>query len=157
MKKSVYIIFVFALLLSLCACGGEPSAEAPKEPADLGALYESLSASMPEMIVMEGDMRLNMLGIQDADCAQAVTAICGEGMKADEIWLIQAADDAALERIKGLAESRKTAKMDETSFYSPEQYAICEDGRIVSNGLYLAFIVSPDADSMEKAFLEAVK
>jgi len=85
------------------------------------------------------------------------TAICGEGLKADELWLIQAADEAALERIEVLAQSRKTAKMDETSFYSPDQYAICEDGRIVTEGLYMAFIVSPEAEAMEKAFIEAVK
>ena len=155
MKKLVYIILALALLLSLCACGEKT--EQPSLPVALGALYEELSPSLPEMIPMEGDMRLNMLGISDADCAQAVTAICGEGMKADELWLIEAADEAALERIKTLAESRKAAKMEETSFYSPEQYAICEDGRIVTEGLYLAFIVSPEADTMEKAFLDAVK
>lgn len=156
MKKLVYIILALAMLLSLCACGGD-DAPAPKEPADLGALYESFSESLPAMLPMEGDMRLNMLGIQDSDCAQAITAICSEGLKADEIWLIEAVDGAALERIETLAESRKTAKMDETSFYSPDQYAICEDAVIVTEGLYLAFIVSPEADSLEAAFMEAVE
>ena len=153
MKKIVYIILALAMLLSLCACGGEEV----KESADLGALYESFSASLPEMISMEGDIRLNMLGIKDEDCKQVYTYICGEGLKADEVWLIEAVDEAALERIEGLAQSRKTAKMDETSFYSPDQFAICEDGRIISEGLYLAFIVSPEADSLEAAFNEAVK
>ncbi len=155
MKKIVYIILVLAMLLSLCACGEKTEQEAL--PVALGYVYESFSASLPEMLPMEGDMRLNMLGIKDEDCKQVYTYICGEGLKADEVWLIEAVDEAALERIEGLAQSRKTAKMDETSFYSPDQFAICEDGRIISEGLYLALIVSPEADALEKIFLEAVK
>ena len=155
MKKIVYIILALALLLSLCACGEKTEQEAL--PVALGYVYESFSDSLPEMLPMEGDMRLNMLGIAEEDCAQVHTYICGEGLRADEVWLIEAVDSAALERIEALAQSRKTAKMEETSFYSPDQYAVCEDGRIISEGLYLAFIVSPEADSMEKAFLEAVK
>ena len=117
----------------------------------------SFSESLPAMLPMEGDMRLNMLGIKEEDCKQVHTYICGEGLRADEVWLIEAVDEAALERIEALAESRKTAKMDETSFYSPDQYAICEDGVIATEGLYLAFIVSPEADALEAAFMEAVK
>lgn len=157
MKKLVYIILALAILLSLCACGGGEDEPAAKAPADLAALYGSFSDSLPEMLPMEGDMRLNMLGIKEEDCAQVYTYICGEGMKADEVWLIEAVDSAALERIETLAESRKTAKMDETSFYSPDQYAICEAGVIATEGLYLAFIVSPEAEAMEAAFMEAVK
>ena len=86
----------------------------------------------------------------------AMVALMGE-----DLAEVQALADEtvvpALERIEALAQSRKTAKMDETSFYSPDQYAICEDGRIVTEGLYLAFIVSPEADALEKTFLEAVK
>jgi len=155
MKKLVYITLVLALLLSLSACGEKTEQEAL--PVALGYVYEGFSESLPEMLAMEGDMRLNMLGIKDEDCKQVYTYICGEGLKADEIWLIEAVDEAALERIEGLAQSRKTAKMEETSFYSPDQYAICEDGRIVTEGLYLAFIISPEADSLEAAFSEAVK
>ena len=155
MKKLVYIILVLALLLSLCACGQKTEQEAL--PVSLDYVYESFSDSLPEMLPMEGDMRLNMLGIKEEDCAQVYTYICGEGMKADEVWLIEAVDSAALERIETLAESRKTAKMDETSFYSPDQYAICEAGVIATEGLYLAFIVSPEAEAMEAAFMEAVK
>ena len=155
MRKMVYIILALTMLLSLCACGGD-TAEA-KESADLGALYESFAASLPEMLPMESDMRLNMLGVQEADCKQVHTYICGEGLRADEVWLIEAVDEAALERIEALVQSRKTAKMEETSFYSPDQFAICEDGRIISEGLYLAFIVSPEADALEAAFNEAVK
>ena len=59
--------------------------------------------------------------------------------------------------MKTLAENRLNAKKEETSFYSPDQFAICEDGRIISDGLYLAFIVSPEADALEAAFKEALK
>lgn len=155
MKKILYIALALCLLLCLAACGGDSAPD--KAPVDLAALYESLTEKMPEMLSMDEAMRLNMLGISDGDCHQVMTAICAEGLRSDELWLIEAADEAALEKIIGLAQARKTAKMDETSFYSPDQYAVCEDGRILSQGLYMAFIVSPEAESFEKAFEEAMK
>ena len=153
MKKYIALLLA-VLMLCLAGCGGK---DQTKNVIDVQSVYDSMADVLPEMLPMEGDMRLNMLGIKHEDCKQVYTYICGEGLKADEVWLIEAADEAALERIEGLAQSRKTAKMDETSFYSPDQFAICEDGRIISEGLYLAFIVSPEADSLEAAFNEAVK
>lgn len=154
MKKIVYIIIVLAIVFSLCACG---SGESSAKDVDLAALYESIVPSLPDMMVMDENIRLNLLGINSEDCTEVITAVAAVGLQADEIWLIEAKDADALERISALAESRIEAKKEETSFYSPDQFAICEDGRIVTEGLCIAFIVSPNADSIESAFKEALK
>ncbi len=154
MKKTVLIILVLSMLLSLCACGAsEPAAK----DVDLSALYESFSSSLPDMMIMDETIRLNLLGINSEDCTEVITAVAAVGLQADEIWLIEAKDADALERITALAESRINAKKEETSFYSPDQFAICEDGRIITDGLYMAFIVSPSADSLQDTFKEALK
>ena len=155
MKKIVAIILAAALLLSLAACGGE---KAPaKEPVDLTALYESFGSSLPEMWILDEDMMLNMFGIQAADCNQVITAIVSTGLAADEVWLIEAKDADALARLKTMAESRMQAKADETVDYLPDQYVFVEKGVILTEGLYLALIVSPDVDNLKAAFEAAVK
>ena len=153
MKKITAIVLCAALLLSLAACGGEPA----KAPVDLNALYESFSASLPEMWVLDDDTRLNFLGIKADDCAQVITAIPAGSLAADEIWLIEAKDADALARLKTLAETRMTAKADETLNYLPDQYVFVEKGVILTEGLYLALIVSPDVDNLKAAFEAAVK
>ena len=155
MKKITAILLCAVLLLSMAACGGEPAPE--KKNVDLNAVYESFGASLPEMWVLDEDMMLNMFGIKAEDCTQVITAIVSTGLNVDEIWLIEAKDAAALEQLKALAESRMQAKADETVDYLPDQYVFVEKGVILTEGLYLALIVSPDVDNLKAAFEAAVK
>ena len=148
MKKITAIVLCAALLLSLAACGGEPA----KAPVDLNALYESYAQYMPEMFSLDEDTMMNFLGISAEDCTQVVAAICADGLRADEVWLIEAKDTAALEKLTNLANTRLAAKMDETISYNPEQYLVCEQGVVLTEGLYLAFLVSPDVDTFKASF-----
>lgn len=150
MKRAFAFVLALAMVLTMTACGGE-KAEAPKS-ADLAALYESFTATLPEMILMDGDTRVNFFGIEDADCTQVVTAVCADGLRTDEVWLIEAKDQTALDKLKGLAEARMAAKADETVSYSPDQYKIVEKGVILTEGLYLALLVSPDVDTLKAGF-----
>lgn len=142
------------MLIALCACGAKG---APAKEVELQNLYDSFSASLPDMMILDDAMRLNLMGVKDEYCNQVICSVVGFSLQADEIWLIEASDEDSLATLKTLAENRLRAKMEEASFYSPDQYAICEDGRIITNGLYLALIVSPDADAIEAAFKDAMK
>ena len=122
--------------------------EAPALPADLQALYDTMAAQMPEMIVLDETMMLNFCGIAAEDCAQAVVATCANGLRTDELWLIQAVDEEALDRLQTLAETRLRIKGEESISYSPEQYAVVEKAQLYTSGLYLALIVSPDVDAL---------
>lgn len=155
MKKLTAILLIAVLLLSMAACGSEPAPE--KKNVDLNAVYESFGSSLPEMWVLDADMMLNMFGIKEEDCTQVITSIVSTGLNVDEIWLIEAKDAAALEQLKALAESRMKAKADETVDYLPDQYVFVEKGVILTEGLYLALIVSPDVDNLKATFEAAVK
>ena len=148
--KKILALVLCILMLSLTACGGK---ESPKS-ADLSALYDNLTASMPQMLPMDEETMLNFQGIEIADCVQAKVAICAEGLRADEIWLIEAKDEAALEKIQALAEARIQAKGEETVSYNPEQYAVVQEAEVFTVGNYLFLLVSPDADTL-KAEVEA--
>ncbi len=149
MKKMMIVFLAAAMLLSMTACGqSEPEVKA----ADLQQLYSEYEATLPAMMVLDETMMMNFLGIPADKCTQVVAAICADGLRADEIWLIEAKDQAALDELTTLVNTRLTAKLDETESYNPEQYAVCEKAVILNNGLYLAFLVSPDVDAMKATF-----
>lgn len=153
MKKAISLILLAALLLTLTACGGEEKSA----NVDLNALYESYGEYMPEMFVPDEDTLMNFLGIDAADCKQYVVTICAEGMRTDEVWLIEAKDADALARLKELAEIRIAAKADETVSYAPDQYAVVEKAELLTSGNYLALLVSPDVEAMKAGFEAAMQ
>ena len=164
MRRLISIILAASMLLCLCGCksdvpaGTQPPVETEekKEPADMQALYETLAARMPEMILMDETTMLNFCGIQAGDCVQVVAAICADGLITDEVWLIEAKDAEALDRLKSLAETRLQMKGEESITYSPEQYAVVQKARILTEGLYMALIVSPDVDELAELVLAAI-
>ena len=137
-----------------------PEATEAEQPAevnglDLAALYDTLAASMPEMILLDENMMLNFCGIAPEDCVQAVVATCADGLRTDELWLIQAVDADALARLEELAQIRLRMKGEESITYSPEQYAVVEKAQILTDGLYLAVVVSPDVETLSQSCTDA--
>lgn len=149
MKKILTLMLALTLVLSMAACGGKT-----EEPVsmDVNALYESYGPHLPEMFYPDEATMLDFLGIDAANCVQYKVAICAEGMRADEVWLIEAKDDAALEELRQMAENRIQAKLDETVTYVPDQYVIVEKAQVLVNGRYLALLISPEVDTLKAAF-----
>ncbi|MBE6922544.1 MAG: DUF4358 domain-containing protein [Ruminococcaceae bacterium] len=165
MKQVFALLLAVTVLLSLTACSGQeepqpqaPSVttEAPAAPADMSAIYEEMEKTLPEMIPMDETTMLNFCGISAEDCTQVVAAICADGLITDEVWLIEAKDEASLATLKSLAESRLKAKGEESITYSPEQYAVVQKAQIICDGLYMALIVSPDVDTLAEIFNGAI-
>lgn len=158
MRKFVCFLLAALMLLSLCGCGGNAAPAATETPTeaeapvqvDLQALYETVAQKMPEMILLDEAMMLNFCGIAKEDCAAAVVATCADGLKTDEIWLIEAVDEAALERLQAMAETRLRMKGEESITYSPEQYAVVQKAQTITKGLYLAVVVSPDVEELSE-------
>lgn len=168
MKKRI-LALLFASVLLLSACGGKDNdtsktdgtgTNATETAVDLEKTYNDMVAAAaegtPEMSIMDEDMMLNLLGIKSEDCAKAFVSVCSDSLRADEIWVIEAKDKEALDRITEMANNRITAKDEESITYSPEQNKIVKDGQIIIKGNYFALIVSPDVDAMAKIFKDAV-
>lgn len=150
MKKILIIALTLTLLLAGCN-----APEATPVSADMNAVYTSMEATLPEMILMNENIMLNVCGIKTEHYVQAVVAVSDDGLRADEVWLIEAKDADALKALKTLAESRLAQKAAESETYSPEQYAIVQKAKVLTNGNYLAVIVSPDVDDLAKLFTDA--
>ena len=160
MNRFLAMLLAALMLLSLAGCNSAPQPEtqgttAPAVttvPADMEKIYAEMAEKMPEMIRMDETTMLNFCGIRAEDCVQVVAAICADGLITDEVWLIEAKDEAALEQLKTLAETRLQMKAEESITYSPEQYEVVQKAKILTNGLYMALIVSPDVDVLAAIF-----
>ena len=153
MKKLISLFLLLSLLLTMAACGKKEETK----NLDLKALYDGYSQYLPEMFYPDEATLLNFLGIRTEDCSAYQVAVCAEGMRADEIWLIEAKDEAALERLQKLAQTRIQAKLDETQSYVPDQYAIVEKAALLTNGRYLALLISPEVDTLKASFEAAFR
>lgn len=159
MKRLTAIIILTAMVLTLAACGSKAPAEtkAPEGPVDLAALYEKLTAKMAPMVQLDETMMLNFYGIAAADCQQAVVAICEDGMKADEVWLLQAKDADAEKNLAELADLRLKSKADETESYAPDQYAVVQKAELIQRGGYIVMLVSPDVAELKTIVDSAIR
>lgn len=158
MKKIRMAALYLAAALLLTACG-QPAAKNEAPAPDMQKLYEQMQAAVetPEMAPVPENRRSLILGIEDADVRQAVTMLCGDSVRADELWLIEAADEAAAERIEALAEQRLAQRSREMESYLPEQYAVLQQARLIREGRCLALLVSPEAETLETLFRQALQ
>lgn len=148
MKKFICMIIALCLLLSMAACGSKEQ----DVSLDVAALYEDYQQYLPEMFFPDDATLLNFLGIRAEDCVQYKVAICAEGLRADEVWLIEAKDDAALETLTNLANARIQSKLDETETYAPDQYLIVQQAVVLTHGRYLVLFISPDVETLKASF-----
>ena len=65
---------------------------------------------------------------------------------------MEAKDASALENLKQLAQTRVEAKLEETVTYAPDQYVVVEKAEILTQGNYLALLISPDVDALKAGF-----
>ena len=141
MKKLVSCILMLAVLISLAACGKDAAKD-----VDLQKIYDSYQEYLPDMMVLDDDTMFNFVGVNPEDCTQE-----------DEVWLIRAKDQAALDRLLALAQTRQNNKEQETESYLPDQYTVVKESKTLTQGLYLAYLVSPHVQELQTAFENAVK
>ncbi len=174
--KRIMMVLLAATLLMTAACGAEqpqtgeaapeessaaseaaPPAE-EKAPADLQQVYEQICAlpEMPEMLPMAEKRISSVYGIDTAQCPQAIIAVCGDGLRVDEIWLIEADSEESAEKLLALAEGRIEQVCSETENYLPDQYAVAKQAKALRLGCYTALFLSPDAERMEQIFRDSV-
>ena len=152
MKK--YIAMLLAIvMLCMTGCGGKDAGS--DVSMDVQSVYDSMVSVLPEMLPMDETMMLNFCGIEADMCAQAVVSVCFDGLRADEVWLIEAKDAASLKTLQELAQSRLDRKGEESITYSPEQYEVVQKAQVITAGNYLAVLVSPDVQKLADIFNQA--
>lgn len=153
MKKFLSVFLVLCVMASLSACGEKEVKQEPVDTSlDLAAMYSSMEANLPEMVALNGEEIHIRYGISADLVSESFVYVCKDGLRADEIWLLKAANAESMERLEQLAQFRIQAKDEESVTYSPEQNKIVKQGKILKRGDYLALIVSPDVAALEAIF-----
>lgn len=147
-RKLSALVLLLALLLALPGCGGTKS-ETAAAP-DMQKLYETLCAAegTPEMVTVPNDKAEFLMGVAPGDCKQEVVALCQNSLRADELWLIEATDAAAAERIEALAQARLTQKEEELCDYAPEEAQVVRKAKLLRSGDCVFLLVSPRAEAL---------
>jgi len=154
MKKMIALLLAAMLVLS--GCGGETQEKAPAN-VDMADLYAKLEGKgLPKMVDVGPEMMLSLYGIEQADVKQAKVAISDDGLRADEVWLLEAVDADAAQKLSELVKNRIQQKDDESITYSPEQNAIVKKSYTAVEGNYVFFICSPEVEAMKGTVKEAL-
>ncbi len=153
-KLNVILLLILCLGLLTAACG-----QAAPARADLQQLYDRFASDpeMPEMLTLSAKQAERSSGLELGDCPQAIVAICDDGLRVDEIWLIEAENAEKAGAILEIAKSHVEQICSETENYLPDQYALARDARIVQVGRTVALLLSPQAADMEQAFRDSFK
>ena len=148
MKRVYAIVLAALMLLGMTACGGGEAA--PVKEMDMQQLYASIqeAVQMPEMLTLDAGLMLDYCGIRAEQVKQAVVVICADSLRTDELWLLEAVDEAAAKSLSELANTRLRKKGEESITYSPEQYAVVEKAELLQLGNYVILLVSPDSSAM---------
>ncbi len=159
MKKYIALILALVLAFSFAGCSGNKNEEeAPAASINVEDVYASIESAveMNEMTILEDDMILNLLGIEAEKTVQLKVAIAKHAdLLADEIWLVEAVDEAAAAEIVELANTRLELQAAASMTYSPEQYEIVNKAEIITQGNFVALIVSPDVADIVPVVNEA--
>ena len=106
------------------------------------------------MMELRGD-QLSYLGLQPEDFRDGRFYVCSNGLKADEIWLAEAEDEAAAQALLSKARERIELRAATFDQYLPEESALARKGLAVTSGRWVGLFISENAEKMRDIFLEA--
>ncbi len=142
MKKVVSIVLALILALGLVACGGSDAKEAP----DLQAYYDDFMASLgenvPMMMEVSDDLVENVYpGLSSYTFNQKVLQTAAISAVAFEIALVEVADEADVEAVKGIFQSRIDSQVEGGAMY-PATVEAWQNAEVLVNGNVVALIAA---------------
>ena len=155
MKYAIRMLLSCAMLMSLCACGGqsEPPSEKQADISVQTVMDEMLSQAeiQDPLVLSEADM-LDFFGIKGEDMAEFAAVTCANGISAQEIVLIKAADKDSAEQVEEKLENRLENRRAEFENYLPDQYDILTECEVEQDGIYVCMILHPEHEKLEKLY-----
>ena len=134
-----------------------PAAETPRAETVLDRIYARIGELDSDVLMMElkGD-QLSYLGLQPEDFKDGRFYVCSNGLKADEIWLVEAENDTAAQAMLSRARARIELRAATFDKYLPEESALARKGVAAAEGRWVGLFISEDAEKMRDIFLEAI-
>ena len=162
MKKRILALSLSAalLLVLLCACGGNESADVT---IDINALWTKISAlsdgegALSEMAFIEitDDDLANFYGIDAADLDGYLARVPMMNVSATEFFIAKV-KDGKMDTVKAALESRQANLDTQWSTYLPDQHELVKNYKLAVSGNYIFFAVSRFAEQAEGLFNDAI-
>ena len=157
MKRIVSAILTVTLVFALIACGGTNDGQSGKPAPDLQQNYDDFMASLgdnaPMMMAIEGDMlEAAYPGLSEYTLKQSVLQMAGISAVAFEMALVEVADEADVDAVKGIFQSRIDSQVEGGAMYPATVEAWQNDSEIVTRGNCVALFVGAEKDDMVSAF-----
>ena len=143
MKRILTAILALALCLGLAACGSDTAADAP----DLQAYYDDFMASLgeedaPMMMEITDDLVDSMYpGLSDYELSQRVLYTAAISAVAFEMALVEVADAADVEAVKGIFQSRIDSQVEGGAMY-PATIEAWQNAEVLVQGNVVALIAA---------------
>lgn len=143
MKKVISIVLALILALGLVACGGgNDTQEAP----DLQTYYDEFMASLgdnvPMMMEITDDLVEGMYpGLSSYTFNQKVLQTAAISAVAFEMALVEVADEADVEAVKGIFQSRIDSQVEGGAMY-PATVEAWQNAEVLVNGNVVALIAA---------------
>lgn len=141
MKKLLAVALTLALALGLVACGGQEEAEVP----DLQTYYDDFMASLgeenaPMMMDITDDMIESVYpGLGSYELKQGVFKTAAISAVAFEMALVEVSDEADVEAVKGIFQSRIDGQIAGGAMY-PATVEAWQSAQVLANGNVVALI-----------------
>ena len=96
-------------------------------------------------------------GINPKDYEDITLYYTNETMGVNELLLVKTKDENEAEAVEEAAEQRKKTQLDNFEGYGAEQVKLLDASIIKTKGTYVLFVISPKAETVEKAFTKSLK
>lgn len=112
-------------------------------------------AADTEKLTKAGSRELKRLyRLNDRDYESVVLYYTNETMGVEELLLVKADTDEAIETVEDAVLERRQIQMDNFNGYGTEQMKLLQNSIIKVKGDYVLFVVSPKAEAVEEAFIK---
>lgn len=149
MKKLLLLVFSLVLIgMMLTACGTK------KVQIPVDDIYASISEKVefpPLMDVNQEEIK-TLYGLDSDIFEEFIVKRSMLKIRAHEIAIIKVTDLTNVEKVKQAMEIRRQQIVSEFETYLQDQYEIAIDGKIDSNGKYIIFIISEQANEIVNTF-----
>lgn len=135
-----------------------PPADSPSDSASkVQAVWDQISTlDLPVCQDLDDDLLTALYGLQAGDLVEYIGKIPAMNVQATEFFIAQV-QPGKMDTIKAGILKRQADLQAEWEQYLPEQLELVKNYKLVTNGDYVLFAVSPEADAAANAFQSCTK
>lgn len=155
MKRFVSILLLCLMAVSFAACKKEDEAKVLDIQAIKSEIIEKVGIESP--MDLGAERLLALYGIEEADVKDSACFMSMGGTFADEVILVTAKDKDAADRVEACLDSKLEQVLNQSKNYSPEDYAIYQEIKVLREGETLALFIHRDHKEMQEIFESSAK